>query len=113
MANTYKVAGQVTPVANTDTVLYTVPATKQFVSSSINICNRSLNGDPDIFRIAIVPVGDTLSNKHYIYYDAFIDIRKTLHKVIGISLQPGDQVIVRAGTANLSFSLFGSELFNS
>lgn len=110
MVNTYKVAGQAAPIADTDTELYKVPANMEFLASTLVICNRSLNGDASIFRIAIVPDGQVLGNKHYIAYDQFIDPRKSKDRVIGITLSANDSVYVRSNTANLSFTLFGTEL---
>lgn len=110
MPNSYKVAGQAAPAANTDTTLYTVPALAQFVSSSIVICNRNTAGVNSKFRIAVVPSGQTLANQHYLYYDQFVQDRETITKVIGISLAAGDKVVVRGDSADLSFTLFGSEI---
>jgi hypothetical protein len=110
MPNSYKVAGQAAPAANTDVDLYVVPATKSFVSSSIVICNRNVTGVNSKFRIAVVPSGGTLSNQHYLIYDQFIEDRDTIIKTIGISLATGDKVVVRSDSADLSFTLFGSEI---
>lgn len=109
MPSVYKTAGQAAPVADTDTTLYTVPASKSFVSSSIVICNRHASNHA-MFRIAVVPSGETLADKHYLYFDQFVSSRDTLSKLLGLSLATGDQVIVRADSADCSFSLFGSEI---
>lgn len=110
MPNTYKTAGQAAPAASTNTDLYVVPANKNFVSSSIVICNRNVSGGVSKFRIAVVPSGESLANKHYLFFDQFIDMRDTLSKVLGISMSAGDKVVVWADSADLSFSLFGSEI---
>lgn len=110
MPNSYIVAGQASPAAATDTTLYTVPAGKQFVMSSLSVVNRDKVGDAAEFRIAIVPSGDTLGNKHYIEYDKILDQRESITKMFGATLPAGCVVVVRSSTANLSFSLFGSEI---
>ena len=59
MATTYKVLGQSAPTAATATTLYTVPAATQTIISTINVVNT--NPSSDTVRIAIRPVGATLS----------------------------------------------------
>jgi len=108
MAKAYKVVGQSAPAANTDTTLYTVPANTSFVGSSLMFCNRSSTAHSTL-RIAVIPSGETLDNKHYISYDEILDIRERKSMVVGFSLAAGDKIVVRGSTANLSFTLFGVE----
>lgn len=110
MAFSYKPAGQAAPAANTDTDLYVVPVGKSFVGSSLVICNRNVNGVNSKFRVAVVPNGETLASKHYLHFDQFAPARETITKTIGYSLAAGDKVVVRADSADLSFTLFGSEI---
>ena len=110
MTSTYKIAGQAAPAANTDTTLYTVGSGKQFVGSSLVICNRNTAGVASKYRVAVVPSGGTLANANYLIYDNFIDSRETKTRTIGISLAVGDFVVVRSDSADLSFTLFGAEL---
>lgn len=110
MPNSYKIAGQAAPAADTDTTLYTVPASKQFVGSSILICNRNTTGVNSKFRIAVVPNGQVLADQHYLHFDQFAPARETVTKTIGMSLATGDAVVVRSDSADLSFTLFGSEI---
>lgn len=108
MATTYKVLGQSAPAATTATTLYTVPSATQTVVSTISICNRSAT--TATFRIAVRPSGATLANEHYVAYDATIVSNDTKALTIGVTLNATDVVTVYASTANLSFSLFGSEI---
>jgi hypothetical protein len=108
MPTVYKVLGQSAPSATTATSLYTVPASTSAVVSTINVCNRSASGD--VFRIAVRPAGATLANQHYIAYDTALGGNESVSVTIGISLATTDIVTVYAGTANLTFSLFGAEL---
>lgn len=110
MPNAYKVAGQVAPAANQDTVLFTVGALKQFLGSTLNIVNRNTAGAMSSFRVAVVPAGETLAAKHYIEYEKLINARDSKRLTIGMTLNAGDTVVVRASSADLSFTLFGSEL---
>lgn len=108
MATTYKVLGQSNPSATTNTTLYTVPASTSTVVSTINICNQGASSDT--FRIAIRPAGAALSAQHYIAYNTAIPAYDSISLTIGITLATTDVVTVYAGTANLSFNLFGSEI---
>ena len=110
MTKTYKVAGQAAPVANTDVTLYTVPVGKSFVASSLIIANRNLSGTTASLKVAIVPNGETLSEKHYIEYGKLLESRGSVKLTLGLSLASGDRIIIRADTGETSFSLFGVEL---
>jgi len=104
---TYKVLGQSAPSATTATTLYTVPSLTSAVGSTISICNRGTN---TTYRVAVRPAGAALANQHYIIYDAEIKDNESIFVTIGMTLATTDVVTVYAGTANLSFSLFGSEI---
>lgn len=108
MPTTYKVLGQVAPSATTLTTLDTVPSATQAVVSTIVVCNRAATAAT--FRIAIRPAGATLSNEHYIAYDASIAANDTTALTIGVTLAATDVISVYASSANLSFNAFGSEI---
>lgn len=107
MAVTYKVLGQVSPSATTLTSLYTVPAATNSVCSTLSICNRGVS---TTFRVAVRPAGAAISNEHYIVYDNYVNANDTIFLTLGISLAATDVVSVYAGTATVSFNLFGSEI---
>ncbi len=107
MATVYKVLGQSAPSATTDTNIYTVPASTGAVVSTLSVCNR---GASTTFRVAVRPAGTALANQHYIVYDSAVNQYDSLFLTLGITLAATDVVTVYAGTANLSFSLFGSEI---
>jgi hypothetical protein len=107
MATTYKVLGQSSPAANTDTDLYTVPAATSTVCSTLAICNRS---NSSICRVAVRPAGAAIENKHYIVYDTTVDPNDTLFFTLGITLATTDVITINSSSGNVSFSLFGSEL---
>lgn len=109
MPKGYKIAGQSAPAANTDTTIYTVPAGKSFVSSSITICNRDTAASAS-YRVAVVPSAGTLAVQHYIVYDKPLDAEDFIALVLGLTLATGDKIIVRSSSANLSFNIFGSEI---
>jgi hypothetical protein len=108
MATRYKILGQSAPSATTNTDLYTVPALKETIVSTIVIANRS-----DLltaYRVAVLPSGGSLGNEHYIAFDVNVGISDSTTMTLGITLTAGDKIIVRTATANVSFSAFGSEI---
>jgi hypothetical protein len=107
MTNAYKVLGQSNPAATTLTSLYTVGASTSAVGSTLCICNQGLS---TTFRVAVRPAGAAIDPKHYIVYDATIDANDTKFLTIGATLATTDVVSVYAGTANVAFNLFGTEL---
>ena len=107
MAMNYKVLGQLAPGATTLSTLYTVPANTHAVCSTLAICNRS---ETSSYRVAIRPNGAAISNEHYIVYDNWVNNSDAVFLTIGITLDAGDVVSVYSSSANLSFSLFGTEV---
>lgn len=107
MANTYKVLGQLAPAATTNTTLYTVPAATSAVCSTLAVTNRGVS---TTFRVAVRPAGATLANEHYIVYDNYVNQYDSIFLTMGVTIAATDVITVYAGTATLSFSLFGSEL---
>jgi hypothetical protein len=108
MPTRYKVLGQAATAATTATDVYTVPSLKDVVTSSIVVCNRGNTGTT--FRIAVRPAGATLANQHYLAFDTSILANDAVALTLGITLTATDVVTVFAGNANLSFTLFGSEI---
>lgn len=97
--------GQSAPNATTETTLFT--ATYQTVVSTVVVCNRA--STPDTFRVSVSVGGGATATKDYLYYDVAIAANDTFCATLGITLAATDIVRVYAGTANLSFNLFGAE----
>jgi len=108
MPTVYKVLGQSNPSANSDTTLYTVPAANAAVVSTISVCN--LGTASTTFRIAVRPDGNTLANLQYVAYDTTVSSYDTIYLTIGATMQANSVITVRAATANVAFSAFGSEI---
>lgn len=108
MGTVYKVLGQQNPSATTATTLYTVPAATSAIASTLNICN--LANSAATFRVAIRPAGAALANTHYVTYDTNLPANDSIAMTIGLTLATTDVVTVYANTANVNFSLFGTEL---
>lgn len=107
MATTYKVLGQSNPAATTLTTLYTVPSATSAVCSTLSIANL---GVTTTIRVAVRPAGAAIANQHYIAYECAVNQYDTMTLTLGITLAATDVVSVYAGTANVAFSLFGSEI---
>jgi hypothetical protein len=88
--------------------LYTVPAATSSVVSTISICN--LSATATTYRIALRRAGATLANSQYIAYDTAVPASDTVALSLGLTLANTDVVSVYAGTGNVTFSIFGSEI---
>jgi hypothetical protein len=108
MASVYKILGQSSPSATTETALYTVPASTSTVCSSLSICNRG--GTQTTFRISFSQGGGATANKDYLYYDVTLAGNDTFVATIGVTLSSTDVVRVYSGNSSLSFQLFGTEI---
>lgn len=108
MATVYKVLGQSSPSATTETALYTVPSATSSVVSSLVVSNRGATTTS--FRISIAVAGASTSNKDYIYYDLIIGGNDTFIATVGITLSTTDVVRIYSSNSSLSFSIYGSEI---
>ena len=108
MALTYRVLGQESPSATTETALYTVPASTSTVCSSISICNRG--GTQTTFRVSISQGGASTTNKDYLYYDVTLAGNDTFIATIGVTLATTDKIRVYSGNSSLSFQVWGTEI---
>lgn len=108
MPTVYKVLGQSAPSATTATTLYTVPSSTEAVVSTLIVANRS--GTDATYRIAIRPNGATLATTHYIAYDVTVGASDSTTLTLGLTLDAADVITVYASTADLTFSVFGSEI---
>jgi hypothetical protein len=108
MPNVYKILGQFSPSATTETDLYTVPAATSAVCSSLSICNRG--GTQTSFRVSISQGGAATANKDYLYYDVTLAGNDTFIATIGVTLAATDKIRVYSGNASLSFQVWGTEI---
>jgi hypothetical protein len=107
MATTYKILGQVSPAANTDEDLYTVPSSTSAVVSTITVSNLGTSG---LFRIAARPAGAAIANQHYLAYDVSLNANDSITFTLGITLAATDVITVRASNTSFAFSAFGTEI---
>jgi len=97
--------GQLDPAATTDTVLYTVAASKWVVVSGISLCNRG--GAKIKVRLMKVLSGDAVANKTYYYYDLPVGANDTFQVTTGITLATGDKLYVRTDINTLAVNIDG------
>lgn len=109
MATVYKILGQLNPTANVLSTVYTVPASNSAVISSIIICNLGANASS--FRLAAVPSGDTISNKHYINFDTPVPGNDSIAITIGATLSANDSIRANTLSSNIGITIFGSEIY--
>jgi hypothetical protein len=108
MPTVYKVLGQSAPSATTNDNVYTVPSSTSAVVSTIVVANRVASSAT--YRIAVRPAGATIANQHYIAYDITVGASDSTTLTLGITLAATDVITVYGSTANLTFSVFGSEI---
>jgi hypothetical protein len=108
MSVNYKILGQSSPSATTNTNVYTVPSGTEAIISSIVIANRSASNRT--YRIAARPNGETIANTHYLAYDIPIAANDSTALSLGITLDQSDVITVYSSTSDLTFTIFGSEI---
>lgn len=115
MATTYKILGQTNPAATTETRAYYVPSLTSTVVSSIAICNMA--GTSATYRIAVKASGGAANTAasaapsvDWFVYGATVAASDTTILTVGLTLQADAQIRVYASSANLAFSIYGSEL---
>ena len=108
MTTTYKVLGQVAPLATTETDVYTVPAATQVVLSTVHVCNR---GNTDTtFRLSLSVNGSATATKDFLAYDAALPANDFVALTLGLTLDTADVVRIYAGNNNITVAVFGAEL---
>tara|TARA_R100000664_G_scaffold8940_1_gene14730 strand:+ start:400 stop:729 length:330 start_codon:yes stop_codon:yes gene_type:complete len=108
MATAYKVLGQVADASANDVTLYTVPSSTETIISTIAVANRE--AAENTFRIAIKVNGGSVANEDYINFDTTIGANDSIYLTLGLTLDAADVISVGASDANVTFSVFGSEL---
>ena len=109
MTITYKILAQSQPALNSNVTVYTVPAGNSAVISTVSVCN--LTGQQGALSLAAVPSGSTLANLHYFMRSQTIAAQDTLLLTLGVTLGPGDTIQTNVTSANISISLWGSEVY--
>lgn len=103
MPQTPSILGQVFPVANTDTNLFTVGASKQ-AQFSIFVANHSATADA--ITIALVPSGGTENTASFIAFETPL-IANAVIAFSGLFLNTGDFVQIKSKNGTSSFVATG------
>jgi len=103
----FRLLGNVKPSATSNTTLYEVPASKETVVSTINICN--VGTATDYARVYVYASGGSASTSNAMYYDLEIVPSDTFQCTCGITLAVGAKIIVYSELGNLTFHAFGNE----
>ena len=109
MATKYKVLGQSLPSANTFIDLYRVPVGNSAVISTLSVCNISAANVT--FRAMVRPGGNTISNQQYFAFEVPIPGQDTIPLTLGMTLDSTDVVTVYSFQGNVTFNLFGTEIY--
>ena len=108
MINTYKIISQSAPATNTNTNIYTVPASTETVISTIVIANRSETDDT--FLIRIRPNGAALAPQQLLVAASTVGGRDSITLTLGLTLSAADILVVRSTNGTSSFNVFGTEI---
>jgi hypothetical protein len=109
MPSTKKVLGQAGPGNTNNTDLYTVPAGREAVISTLSISN--VTASPRKARIWVRVGGTTATAANQLAEDIDIPANALTALTLGITLGAGDIITVRSDSANaLTFMAFGEEI---
>ena len=109
MAATYKNARvQGTASTSTYATLYTVPATKAAVISTIGISNETSSIID--YRLAIVDSDVDPSSGDFIVYDSNVSANDTTFITVGVTLTAGQYLKISCSNSSSTFMCFISEI---
>lgn len=109
MPTVYKILGQSAPTANTNTIVYSVPAGNSAVVSTISIANLSPNNVT--YKLAVQKANATITSNHYIAYNTTVFGYDTTALTLGITLGETDVISANVSDANVAINVFGSEVY--
>lgn len=109
MTTKLKILGQVNPVGNTLTTVYSVPANNTAIVSTITICNTGTANA--LFSLAIREANTAISTKQYIAFNTTVPSYDTIHLTFGLSMGPTDVLSANVSTPNVAIGVFGSEIY--
>ena len=104
----YKILWQSKPSGTSNTTLYTVPAWKSTVTSSITIANTTATADT--FRIHIVPSWQSVGDTYVFAKDSGILGNDTITATVGFTLGEWDFINVYSWSWNVAFAVYGNEV---
>lgn len=110
----YKRFGAVDPAATTETTLFQVPSSHEYIldGTGVTVCNRTSS---DItFRVARVDGGTTTADEDWVEYGQRIAANSSISGILAKAcFAATDSVIVYASAIDLSFTAGGLDINNS
>jgi hypothetical protein len=98
------ILGQANPTANTNTTVYTVPAS---VAATFNVSIVNIGANPATASVALTAAG-TPANSEYIEFQTTLPPGGVLERG-GLVAQTGKNVVVNCSTSNCAVSVYGFE----
>lgn len=113
MPKQYKVLAQYFPADTVGATIYTVPAGRAAIISSITVANIASNQAGVQVDIYLVKAGEARANKHRLVYGLnYIAYHDTLILTGAFCLSAGDSIFARSWLASAAcFNVFGSEVY--
>jgi len=100
------VLGQQNPAAATDGTLLTVPASGDYVVSTITVTET--NGVATTFKISVRGAGGTTTTAATaIAFGTPVGANQALAVTVGITLQAAGTIVVQSASGNVTFTAFG------
>ena len=100
--------GKASSLANTEVIVYTVPAEKQFANVSVNLTNTGITASTIELGIT---TGSSLTTVDYIEKGTQLaDTGGSLRRT-NIIMGPGEKLIVKATTSDVGIRVFGLEQY--
>lgn len=111
VATTAVTSGTAAVASQKATTVYTVPANRSTICSTLNCANNLTHAG--YFSVYIVKSGDSLTSpadKTILHHRVAVISGETFSITMGHTLAAGDSIVVRASHAGMHFNLFGTEL---
>ena len=108
MPTQYKVLGQKSPAANTETIIYTTPATTNAIVSTITINNH----DDEIrsYSIIVRPDNESANDKHFIIRGGVLPPRELISITGAVTMNEAVHLSCNTNGGAVTFNAYGAEV---
>jgi len=111
MPQSFKRLGAINPSVNTQTNVYVVPASTEAVISTIAICNQGAsNASYSIIFSPASTFASPASEVNFVVRGAVVPAADTIFLTLGLTANAGSIISANTSNANVSISIFGSEV---
>ena len=111
MSQSFKILGQITSVANTQSNVYIVPANTATVVNSIMIANQA--GANQSYSLIVMPgtnYSSPAANTYYVIRGGVSPANDVITINLGLTLPANTVLAANTNSSSLSFSAFGVEI---